>query len=76
MVGGEQHRPLAEHLAELKAVGYTIFRGHLDSTTVSALRDVLEPVFTAAFEVRAAFKYAVVLIHGGRQTDRRHLYVC
>jgi hypothetical protein len=51
MVAGEQHRPLAEHLAELKAVGYTVFRSHLDSATVAAVREVLEPVFTAAFEV-------------------------
>ena len=55
-LGGAEQRPLGEHLAELKEVGYTVFRGHLDSQTVTALRDVLEPVFSAAFEADSAPK--------------------
>ena len=39
-MGEQAERPLSHHLAELKAVGYTIFRGHLDRSTVTALRNV------------------------------------
>ena len=45
-----QRRPLSAHLAELKASGFTVFRGHLRASTVAALRGVLEPVFEQAFD--------------------------
>ena len=55
-MGSAEQRPLGEHLAELKEVGYTVFRGHIDARTLTALRDVLEPVFSAAFEADSAPK--------------------
>lgn len=39
----------AEQLAAFKARGYAVFRQHLDSATVAALRQELEPAFSAAF---------------------------
>ena len=62
-MGIQRERPLVEHLAELKAVGYTIFRGHLDPATVVALRDVLEPIFTTAFAAGVALLSACVRAH-------------
>ena len=44
-----QPLPLSAHLAEFKALGFTVFRGQLSATAVAALRQELVPLFATAF---------------------------